>query len=220
MERMMQEIPEAYWGLSGIIVDYISENLNLQGSIGFVVSLVDHIYMSVKRFEKGIDIPEVFSAETKYLYPEEYKVAEHIVEIVNEYLNVKLNENEAGYIALHIIDARTEQGAMGSTFATELIRKVLEIVMGKYGEVIDTSAESYNRFLTHLKYFANRIMERQEETDRNKYGVIFDALSKDCPEQHNCVLEIREMLKREYRYLISSEEQLNLLIHVIKLTEK
>ena len=50
-------------------------------------------------------------SETRMLYPKEYAVGQRALELVRQFCGVQLPEDEAGYIALHLV-AGAADGAL------------------------------------------------------------------------------------------------------------
>lgn len=75
------------------------------------ISLVDHISFALERVEKGTFLPNLMLSETRMLYPKEYAVGQRALELVRQFCGVQLPEDEAGYIALHLV-AGAADGAL------------------------------------------------------------------------------------------------------------
>ncbi|WP_249652289.1 PRD domain-containing protein, partial [Lysinibacillus sp. D4A1_S13] len=71
--------------------------------------------------------------------------------------NVSLPEDEGGFIALHIVNAELNEEMPNTINITKVMQEILGIV--KYHLKIDFNEESlhYYRFVTHLKFFAQRL---------------------------------------------------------------
>ena len=78
------------------------------------ISLVDHISFALERVEKGTFLPNLMLSETRMLYPKEYAVGQRALELVRQFCGVQLPEDEAGYIALHLV-AGAADGALAYT---------------------------------------------------------------------------------------------------------
>ena len=67
--------------------------------------------------------------EIRRFYPEEYQVAKKSIAIVNDALNISLSEDEASFIALHIINAEINGKELQSVIEmTKLIKDICNIV--------------------------------------------------------------------------------------------
>ncbi|PQP87504.1 PRD domain-containing protein [Paenibacillus sp. AR247] len=92
------------------------------------IALTDHIAFAIKRMQQGIHIHNPFLYETKEMYPEEFRMAEFAVRLIHQKLGVDLGEEEAGFIALHIHGALTNQHISEVRKHSELISDLVHIV--------------------------------------------------------------------------------------------
>ena len=86
------------------------------------ISLVDHISFALERVEKGTFLPNLMLSETRMLYPKEYAVGQRALELVRQFCGVQLPEDEAGYIALHLV-----AGAADGALAYDTVKFVMAV---------------------------------------------------------------------------------------------
>ena len=71
-----------------------------------------------------------------------------------------LGEDEAAFIAMHIVSAELGSGSnVDVNKITKLINAVLQIVRIHFKIEFNEKSISYERFLTHLKFFATRVFD-------------------------------------------------------------
>ena len=99
-----------------------------------------------------MDIKNALLWEIKRLYKEEFMCGVEAIRIIQDKLNIHLPEDEAGFIAMHIVNAELNEEMPNVIQITKLIQDILNIV--KYHFQIDLDEESLNyfRFVTHLKF--------------------------------------------------------------------
>ena len=90
------------------------------------VALTDHLVFAVSRMRRGMGIRNPFLLETKGLYPNEYKIAAEVTEMVNKNLTVALPEGEIGFIALHIHSALVNKNVRDFAIHSDLIDSACE----------------------------------------------------------------------------------------------
>lgn len=74
--------------------------------------------------------------------------------------------DEAAFIAMHIVSAELNaQNITDVNQITELINTVLQIVRIHFKIDLNEESISYERFLTHLKFFAARVFDHMEYKD-------------------------------------------------------
>lgn len=182
------------------------------------VSLTEHIHGAVERFKKGIQIKNPLLIDIKRLFRDEYEVSKQALEAIKEEFGTEFEEDEAGYIAQHIVNAQLDDDMSDIVNVTRIMQDILNII--KYSYKIDFNEESvyYYSFVTHLKFFAQRILNRLTYEDDNED--VFEVFKDKYNESYKCVLKIKEQIKQIYDYELSKDEQLYLMIHIERITTK
>ena len=78
--------------------------------------------------------------------------------MIEKELKVTLPQDEAAFIALHIVNAELDLDMTEMVSMTEACEWYLKIVDKHFGEQIDKESVFYERFITHLKFFAQRVI--------------------------------------------------------------
>ena len=110
IQQYLLSIPEEYLDFVQKFVDKVRErepDLHLNNSI--YLSLSDHIMGTVERFGNGICLKNVLLLDIQQLYKKEYEYGLNMVEEVNRTFHVQLPADEAGFIALHFVNAEEGQ---------------------------------------------------------------------------------------------------------------
>ena len=102
---LVKDIPLAHLEVANMIIDYAKSSLNTKLSDNIYISLVDHIDFALERIEQGIPFENKLLYEIKHYYTSEYLVGLEALNIVERELKIKLPEDEAGYIAIHLVEA-------------------------------------------------------------------------------------------------------------------
>ncbi|MDO5411463.1 MAG: PRD domain-containing protein [Lachnospiraceae bacterium] len=71
----------------------------------------------------------------------------------------------------------------------------------------------YYRFITHLKFFAKRLIEQKTYQDEESDDLL-DVIKKKYQNAYRCVEKIGQFIDRKYEYQLSKEELLYLTIHI------
>lgn len=217
--EFLSYIPLDYLTMGNEIISYIQEKLSLEQSTLLYLGLVDHIYGSVKRYQNGIEVKNVMLWDIRRFYNEEYEAGCHILQIVKEHTGVQLSEDEAGFIAFHIAEARMNENAPDMQKIMDIMVELSNIV--KYHFCVEFNQESvyYYRFVTHLKFFAQRLVSGKlyEEDEQDE---LLDTIRNKYVNAYKCVEKIREFVKNRYSYILSSDEMLYLTIHIERIVYK
>ena len=217
IQGYLTAIPEKYLDF---VEDYVNEvkekeGLKLNDSIYF--SLSDHIMGAISRLEQGIRIQNMLLFDIKQLYHKEYDIGMELLKRVNETFHVNLSVDEAGFFALHFVNA--QDGSRTDSYQISIIvHQILDVVQKYYGDM-EFQEENlyYKRFLTHLKYFAQRFLHKELHYDEN--GELFQIVKEQYKEAYGCVKMIYLMMEEEYQYHMTEDEMLYLTIHIQKITE-
>lgn len=214
IQQYLLSIPEEYLDFVQKFVDKVRErepDLHLNNSIYF--SLSDHIMGTVERFGNGICLKNVLLLDIQQLYKKEYEYGLNMVEEVNRTFHVQLPADEAGFIALHFVNAEEGQQNNDSYQIAMIVNQVQEIVKTFFSDItFNESSLYYQRFLTHLKYFAQRYLHKELQYDEDEN--LFQIIQEQCREAYGCVKLIYLMMEEKYHYALSKEEMVYLSIHI------
>ena len=178
------------------------------------IALVDHISFALERAQKGTVLPNLMLSETRMLYPKEYAVGRRALQIIREYCGVKLPEDEAGYIALHLVTVAADGELAYDTI--KFVKAVVEIIRDTYGCALKEESLEAARLTTHLKFLAARILRHTPWQDTD-LEAMYDVLLKHDPRNQTCLDRINAYLRREFDYELNHQEQVYLLIHLTKI---
>ena len=69
------------------------------------MTLTDHINSAVARYREGIALKNMMKIDIRKFYPKEYQVGMHAIEWIKEQTGEDLGDDEAAFIAMHIVSA-------------------------------------------------------------------------------------------------------------------
>ena len=111
-EKMIQDTPIDYILVSEEIIAYFKENSTKALNDGIYVTLTDHIANTIERIRMGIDFDMTMLLNVKSLYREEYKLALHAIEMLRNAFHLHIDDSEANFITLHIVNAELTSNMM------------------------------------------------------------------------------------------------------------
>ena len=215
--ELIQQIPLNVLLTCDRIVTYARQQLGpLQESL--FISLADHCFGALERKRNGIVLHNRLLWETQHLYPNEYQVAVVALQIIEQRLGVTLQLDEAGFITLHFVTAQLKGDMQEVTQVTRLIQEMLNLVKYHLRIDYDDKSFSYHRFVTHLKFFAQRCIAHTQvnseeseltETIHNQYPLAWSAAEL-----------VGKHLSQHYQHQIQPEELLFLTLHIEKLRKE
>ena len=175
---LLEDIPVDYVSISYDIIEYAKNILNVQFNDFIYVTLTDHLNFAIKRHKENISYVNALRWEIKKFYPKEYEVGLKALEFINDELGIKFSEDEAANIALYFVNARINtKSEIGETIQfVKVTQDILNIIKYTFGIELDESSLSYERFITHLKFFFQRIMKNTQINNENDF--IYEEIRK------------------------------------------
>lgn len=210
MTESIRKIDEKYYFVVDKIVQYANKMLNQQMPDSIYITLADHLYFAKERLEKGIVVPCPMKTEIKILYNKEFNIAEKAIEIVNKELNTNFDSEEAGLIALHIINVTINNSGNNQISSVSTVSEIVKIIEDYFGIVLDKNSLSYSRLLTHLHFLSIRMFEQDEKPLFVPVVSIDSSLNK----ARCCAQTIGNYIKENYNYKLASNELVYLAVHI------
>ncbi|WP_194191451.1 BglG family transcription antiterminator LicT [Clostridium chrysemydis] len=214
---LLDDVPEELISLSYDIVEYIKNSINLKLNDYIYITLTDHINNAIKLYKEGMEINNPLKWEIKKLYPKEFKAGIKAIEYIEDEFDIDLSEDEACNIAMHIINA--EVNGFGDSLEdvssmSKKIGDILNIVKYTYGINLDEGSISYERFITHLKFFFKRL-ETKGTSNSDNEEFLLSQVKEKYQNAYNCMLKIQKYLDTD----LNSEEMLYLTLHIQRITK-
>ncbi|MFM2481597.1 BglG family transcription antiterminator LicT [Celerinatantimonas sp. YJH-8] len=212
LTELLQDIPIEIIATTERIIAVAHEKLKGKLHDSIYISLTDHCNFAIERFHKGALIHNVLLWEIKQLYPEEFAVGLQALEIIDKYLHVRLPEDEAGFIALHFVNAQLNSDMKGVYQITKVIQEIINIIKYQLNIDFDDNSINYHRLITHLKFFTQRMMagEQSEILDEP----LDDAIQAHYPIPYQCAQKIAAYIHQRYDYQVNRDELMFLTIHI------
>lgn len=170
----------------------------IDGSILF--PMADHIEYAIKRIRSREQISNPLTDDIRVLFHMEYKVAESIIPILKERMGIEMEEDEVGYIALHIHSAIQDENVSQAMQMAQVVRDCISMVEQGIGKPIDVMSLSYNRLMNHIRYMVARALKGEVlKVNMNDYMGIkfpqaFRMAEKICRQVgHNLKRELDEV---------------------------
>ena len=180
------------------------------------ISMVNHIYTAVVRAKDDILVKNALLWDIQRFYKEEYQIGKKALGIIEKKTGVLLPNDEAGFIALHIVNAELDTNMSGMIKITTFMQEVIDIVKNYYNIVLNEDSLDFGRFITHLKYFSQRLFSNKstKDTDFQLQRMIRENYSKD----YGCAEKIKEYIKEKYNLNLTGEEMMFLTIHLKRIS--
>jgi len=210
--QLVSSIPYQYIQAAEHIIAYANQSLNKKLDEHIYVTLSDHIAYVMERQREGLMIKNPLLWEIKRFYQPEFIIGQEAVCLIKDELGVQLNDDEAGFISLHIVNAEMNIDMEQSVRMTETMQDILDIIKYYFRVVFDESQFSYARMTTHLKFFVQRAISGEQYVEQD--SEFSDFIRRKYPKAYDCTNQIAEYMKKKWNYDMSEEEKLYLTVHI------
>lgn len=210
--NFISAISVEFINLTDRIVDYAVSRHDMKLSDSLYIALSDHLEGVCSRYENGIQMPNGLLFDIQRMYRKEYDVGKFALKLLKQEKDMDLKNDEAGYIAMHFLNAQTDGDMEDICMITKIVGEILDLVQAHFHMAFHDEDYNYQRFQTHLKFFAQRLLmgNMYYEQDDGLYEVIKGRY----PEVYECVVKIAAHIETAYHYRMSKEEMLYLIIHI------
>lgn len=215
LQQLLAELPLEYLEVSTEIIEYARNTLQKRLSENIYITLTDHISFAISRKNENLEYRNVMLSEIRRFYSQEYAIGQYALKLIRERIHVELCDDEAGFIALHIVNAELDTNMSDMYQITGLIRDVFDIIRVYYGREFDSDSLDYDRFVTHLKYFSQRLFS--DSLVHSDDGVLLEVVKNRYAQDYNCALKIKSFVQIKYKKKVSEEEVVFLTIHLHRL---
>ncbi|PKG22748.1 BglG family transcription antiterminator LicT [Niallia nealsonii] len=217
-KTLLYEVPIEYMEITEEIINRAKSKLGRTLSDSFYISLTDHIHFAVKRKEKGYEIKNALLWEIKRFYKEEFSIGMKALQLIEERLGILFPEDEAGFIAMHLVNADLNQEMPNIANITKVMQTILNIVKYHYKMEFDEDSLNYFRFLTHLKFFAQRLYSNTYIEDDDPF--LYELVKQKHKEAFECTEKINEYIEKQFNYNLTDNEKLYLAIHIQRVVNR
>lgn len=218
-QEILHSIPQEYIIVAEQIIDFAEKVYHMKLNEAIHVSLVDHIYNAVSNYKEGIIIPNSILTDVIRFYPDEYDVGKNGLNMIEEKLECRLADDEAGFIAMHFVTAQYGKENGNTKKMISLVREINEMILSELKIEIDESSLTYYRYMTHLKCFAQRVMQDLHYPNENGNRVL-EAIMLQYPQEYQCSKKVCEYIRETYNYRAGYDEEIYLSVHLARLNVK
>lgn len=216
---LLNNLPANYLDVADKILSYASKRLMIDFPLSAAIALTDHLAFAIERSKNNIVIQNMMSLLVQQLHPQEYEIGKYGVHLISVDLGIQLPEEEAGNIALHLLNYSSENTDMNQMMAsTKAVKDIVNIVRFSFAEPIDEDSLNYSRFLTHLQFFVQRIVTGTYFGDNAEE--IFDQISRKYKGAFHCANRIKDYIRNTFSIEIGQEEVIYLTVHINRLVSR
>lgn len=216
--ELFQNIPYEYIDIVDKTMNIAKEKYHLQLQDTLYLALSDHIYSALERYKSGISFENKLLWEIKSIYQQEFSIALEVIQMIKIISNIELPEDEVAFIALHIVNAESDYNIDNINLMTKRTKDILRIIEMHFSKQVDKESLAYHRLLTHIRYFVNRVLKKEEISIEDE-DIIFQNMQSMYPNSVKCINKIANYLNANEKYVLKDIEKLYLLLHISRLYE-
>lgn len=195
-----------------IIAEKTGCTLNEQIHIG----LTDHLIFAIKRIREGYIVENPFLQETKAMYPEYFKIAEEVIDLINKEIDINLPIEEVGFVTLHIVSNLSKEIVSDVNKFSQIIKELVEYIEEYLKIEIDRESIHYSRLVRHLRFLIDRISHGQSSDESPALAII---LKKEYPVCYDLAWKILKSIESSLNKKASEAEVIYLTIHLERLVQ-
>lgn len=220
LAKLLRDTPEKYLNISAKILDYSRSQLPYHLDEYLYVALTDHISFAITRHQQGIQLKNPMLWEIRKYYKQEYGIAVKALEIIEQDTGIWLGEDEAASIALHLVNSQLSGENMAAAIKiTEMVNSILNIVKYHFKMDLDENSVNYERFLTHLRFFAIRFI-RKEKLEESVDHFFIEQIKLKYPDAYACTQKITTYLEKQFSWSLTNDEEMYLTVHIHRVTNR
>jgi beta-glucoside operon transcriptional antiterminator len=210
-------IPAAFFDVTHDIIRLAQPAYDKKLNPVLFFTLTEHLFFAVERCQKNEHFVNKLSWEIKRYYQKEYDIGQQAIALVDSRFGVSLPADEAVNIAFHLINASGDTDTTTAHQQVELVNRIAEIVRYKLNKSIDTHSVNYMRFITHLRYFAERILTGKiTASDTEDF---YQELLRHRPAAMAVSWAIRDYVQEKYHISLPKDELTWLSLHISRLED-
>ena len=176
------------------------------------MTLTDHINFAIERVSQGIEPQNALLWEIKRFYPQEFQLGIYALELIHDRLGILLPEDEAGFIALHFVNAEYGTDIRDAVKFPDQMQAIVDIVERDLGILLDESSLHYERFMTHIKFLIQRIYRKELLSSEDRELSLL--MQRKYPREYQCSVKVAEYIMQATGCRLSEEEIMYLSVHI------
>ena len=211
-KELLANMPLERVRISDEIISHAKDHLKLKLNQSIYVTLTDHINFAIERVSQGIEPQNALLWEIKRFYPQEFQLGIYALELIQDRLDILLPEVEAGFIALHFVNAEYGTDIRDAVKFPDQMQAIVDIVERDLGILLDESSLHYERFMTHIKFLIQRIYRKELLSSEDRELSLL--MQRKYPREYQCSLKVAEYIMQATGSRLSEEEIMYLSVHI------
>ena len=198
LQVLVQDLPMEHIAVGEEIISEAKRRLGRELNDMIYISLIDHVHGAILRLLDGVTVKNALLWDIRRFYKEEFQIGLWALDLVEKKCHVRLPEDEAGFIALHLVNAQMEQKTMENMYEiTQVMQEVVNLVKYYFHVDFDEEDVYYLSFYHTSKIFlAKRLVENKtyQEDDNDD---LWNIIRKKYEDAYHCVERISKFIEKK-----------------------
>lgn len=221
LAELLADVPETYLAIAEQIISLAKEELGVKLDDYLYVALTDHLSFAIRRYEQGMSLQNTLAWEIKKYYRKEFAVALKALNIIEAETGHRLDEHEAASITLHLVNSQMSGEGLEEVVETVgIVNDMLNIVKYHFQMELDEDTLNYERFLTHLRFFAWRLVRKERLQYDADDDFLYQQVKKQYKEAFLCSEKIKKYVENKYEWNVSNDELIYLTVHIHRVASR
>ena len=217
--KLASEIDASYFEVAKNAIDYAKEKYGMLLHDHIYLSLTDHLASTVRRFDAGKGMHNVYMEELRIFNPREYDVGKYCLNLLSMTTGRDIPKGEIGYIAFHFISGQTEnQNESYEQSVMDISHSIMDIIRYSRDKIKIRENTSYVRLYTHIKFLAERLIKGSLIRDEGQ-DFLYKEIVTAYPQYLPCIENINNFVKTKFNVELTRQEVLYLIIQIHRVEE-
>lgn len=216
LELLVQRIPYEHISVCNEIIQYAKDTLGKTLDDNIYIGITDHVNFAIERFYTSTAVKNGLLWEIQEFYRQEYAIGIKALDIIEKRLGIRLPEDEAGFLALHVVNNETSSEMSNTITEAKMLFGIINIIKYEYKINISKNNSSYGQFVSTLKFFLKGFLEKQPQNDAEE---VYSFLAKKWTSEARCVEKIKKYCEVGFGLFLSGEDKAFLIFQVRRLSK-
>jgi len=212
--NQLGNIQDTHYAIGQEVISEAKRSIGSKLNPSIFLTLTDHISFAIQRYNQKQLFSNPILWEIKQYYPQEFEVGKFAIALIKSQLGIEFDENEAGFIAMHIACSRYDYEYPDLIKSTALLDEIIEFVQSFFNRRIDVNAFHFQRFVVHLRFLITRIMKGDQWDNaplEDEYGRVICDLY---PNEYDCCKEISKIVQSQLNHVMTETELGYMTVHI------
>lgn len=209
-KNLLSNLPMEYVQVSNEIISFAKEELGTKLNENVYITLTDHISFALERFQHNMLFRNALHSEIKRFYTAEYEIGIRALKLIEEKTGIRLPEDEASSIAIHLVNAEFDFKMRDTWNMTDLIGRMFDVIVS-YFPMLEGESLEKDWLLSELKFMAHRILLLKPSREKGD-ARLAAFMEQSCADAVKIAQAVAASVQAECGLKVTEEEQLYLAV--------